>query len=71
MATDMCRVIVYDDSNSIHYGAETAFVDGTGAQFTLNLPRDDVVALVCRLRNAAPTDAQVGHCKWMRALSCG
>jgi enterochelin esterase-like enzyme len=58
-ATDMCRVIVYDDSNSVRYGPETALVDGTGAQFTLNLPRDDVVALVCRLRNAAPVAAQV------------
>jgi hypothetical protein len=58
-ATDMCRVIVYDGSNSVRYGAETAFVDRTGARFTLNLPRDDVVALVCRLRNAAPADAQV------------
>ncbi|HEY3755862.1 MAG TPA: alpha/beta hydrolase-fold protein [Opitutaceae bacterium] len=58
-ATDMCRLIVYDDSNSLRFSGKTATVDATGERLALNLPRDDVVALVCRLRNAGAADARV------------
>lgn len=52
-ANDMCRVVVYDDSNSLRFVARSAAGGSSGRDdgvFDLALPRDDIVALVCRVR---------------------
>lgn len=59
-ANDMCRVIVYDDSNSLRFAPRGTALDAAGrtrARFDLALPRDDIVALVCRVRPASGQSA--------------